>query len=219
MHFSQYFEETAQITPNIWWILKSKQSKAGFFRQGLSLLTQVGRLRVSLLTGPQFSTAVSATNLHKRGTGGKGISLLIKFIYSEKATKFCKISTNYLSYVVPVKCKVKISQNFVAFSEYMNFKDIKLCVNFSKRTWKRISLIQIWQVQGFFLSDLIVSASLAFLCGLRNNFLKVQWKNSGSLWKFLFDQLLCFKSPSLNTQSCIRRPLCSTLKFGLKFEY
>ena len=28
-----------------------------------------------------------------------------------------------MSYVVPVKSKVEISQNFVAFSEYMNFKD------------------------------------------------------------------------------------------------
>ena len=45
----------------------------------------------------------------------------IKFIYSEKATKFYKIFTLLLSYVVPVKSKVKISQNFVAFSEYMNF--------------------------------------------------------------------------------------------------
>jgi hypothetical protein len=27
-----------------------------------------------------------------------------------------------LSYIVPVKSKVKISQYFVAFSEYMNFK-------------------------------------------------------------------------------------------------
>ena len=27
-----------------------------------------------------------------------------------------------MSYVVPVKSKGKISQNFVAFSEYMNFK-------------------------------------------------------------------------------------------------
>ena len=33
----------------------------------------------------------------------------LKFIYSEKA------------YVVPVKSKVEISQNFVAFSEYLNF--------------------------------------------------------------------------------------------------
>ena len=46
----------------------------------------------------------------------------LKFIYSEKDTKFCKISTLILSYVVPVKSKVEISQNFVAFSEYMNFK-------------------------------------------------------------------------------------------------
>ena len=44
--------------------------------------------------------------------------LWIKVIYSEKATKFFKID---LSYVVPVKSKVKISKNFVAFSEYMNF--------------------------------------------------------------------------------------------------
>ena len=46
---------------------------------------------------------------------------LLKFIYSEKATKLCEISTLPLSYVVPVKSKVKILQNFVAFSEYMNF--------------------------------------------------------------------------------------------------
>ena len=45
----------------------------------------------------------------------------LKFIYSEKATKFCEIFTLLLSYVVSVKSKVKISQNFVAFSEYMNF--------------------------------------------------------------------------------------------------
>ena len=29
--------------------------------------------------------------------------IFVKFIYSEKATKFCEISTNYLSYVLPVK--------------------------------------------------------------------------------------------------------------------
>ena len=47
--------------------------------------------------------------------------VLLKFIYSEKATKFCKISTVDLSYVVPVKSTVEILQNFVEFSEYMNF--------------------------------------------------------------------------------------------------
>ena len=46
---------------------------------------------------------------------------ILKFIYSEKATKFCEISTLLLTAVHTVKSKVEISQNFVAFSEYMNF--------------------------------------------------------------------------------------------------
>ena len=46
--------------------------------------------------------------------------MILKFIYSEKTKKFCEISTLLLSYVVPVKGKVEISQNFVAFSEYLN---------------------------------------------------------------------------------------------------
>ena len=47
--------------------------------------------------------------------------LQLKLIYSENATKVCEISTVDLSYVVPVKSMMEISQNFVAFSEYMNF--------------------------------------------------------------------------------------------------
>ena len=47
--------------------------------------------------------------------------IVLKFIYSEKTENFCEIFTFLLSYVVPVKCKVRILQNFVAFSEYMNF--------------------------------------------------------------------------------------------------
>ena len=46
---------------------------------------------------------------------------LIKFIYSEKTTQFCEISTVDLSYVLPVKSTLEILQNFVAFSEYLNF--------------------------------------------------------------------------------------------------
>ena len=46
---------------------------------------------------------------------------LVKFIYSEKATNICESSTDYLSNLLPVKWLVEISQNFVAFSEYMNF--------------------------------------------------------------------------------------------------
>ena len=47
-------------------------------------------------------------------------SSMLKFIYSEKATNFCEISTVDLSYVVTVKYTVEMLQNFVAFSEYMN---------------------------------------------------------------------------------------------------
>ena len=47
---------------------------------------------------------------------------MLKFTYSEKATKFCKISALLLSYVVPIKSKLDISQNFVAFLEFTNFK-------------------------------------------------------------------------------------------------
>ena len=48
---------------------------------------------------------------------GNSRSVHLKFIYSEKATKFCEISIVDLSYVISVKSKVEISQNSVAFSE------------------------------------------------------------------------------------------------------
>ena len=43
------------------------------------------------------------------------LNVFVKFLFSEKATKFCEISTVDLSYVVMVKSTVEISQNFVAF--------------------------------------------------------------------------------------------------------
>ena len=46
---------------------------------------------------------------------------MVKFIYSEKATKFCEIFPLLLTLSTVVNSKGKISQNFVAFSEYMNF--------------------------------------------------------------------------------------------------
>ena len=52
--------------------------------------------------------------------------LRIKFIYSEKATKFCKNFTLLLTVCTVVKSKVKISQNFAAFSKYMNFNAKKI---------------------------------------------------------------------------------------------
>ena len=45
------------------------------------------------------------------------LAATVKFIYSEKATKFCEIFTLHLTVCTVVKSKVKISQNFVAFSE------------------------------------------------------------------------------------------------------
>ena len=47
-------------------------------------------------------------------------------MYSEKATKFREISNLILTVCTVVKSKVEISQNFVAFSEYMNFNEFYL---------------------------------------------------------------------------------------------
>ena len=46
---------------------------------------------------------------------------LLKFIYSEKVTKFFKTSTIDLTVTTWDKSTVEISQNFVDFSKYMNF--------------------------------------------------------------------------------------------------
>ena len=45
----------------------------------------------------------------------------LKFIYSEKATKFYEIFPLLLTTFHTVKSKGKILQNLVAFLEYMNF--------------------------------------------------------------------------------------------------
>ena len=50
----------------------------------------------------------------------------VNFIYSEKATTFGEIFPLLLTTVHTVKSKGKISQNFVAFSENMNFTN-KFC--------------------------------------------------------------------------------------------
>ena len=64
----------------------------------------------------------------------------IKFIYSEKATKFCEIfplltfECMYCS-----KSKVEILKIFVAFSEYMNFTLLKLGQKYLA-IWKNFSI-------------------------------------------------------------------------------
>ena len=49
------------------------------------------------------------------------VHTIVKFIYSEKATKFYKIFTLLLSIFTVGKSKEQISQNFKAFSEHTNF--------------------------------------------------------------------------------------------------
>ena len=44
---------------------------------------------------------------------------VLKFIYPEKATKLCEIFPLFLTTEHTVKSKGKISQNFVALSEYI----------------------------------------------------------------------------------------------------
>ena len=70
-----------------------------------------------------FGTGVTNKTSHIRNLDLVYLVILsiIKFVYSEKATKFCEISTLLLTTVHTDKSKVEISQNFVAFSEYMNF--------------------------------------------------------------------------------------------------
>ena len=65
---------------------------------------------------------------------------ILKFMYSEKATNFCEISTVDLSYVVMVKSTVETLQNFVSFSEYMNFK----CKLRHTCTWWDFISIRVW---------------------------------------------------------------------------
>ena len=60
----------------------------------------------------------------------KGKQQGLKLIYSEKGTKFCEISTVDLSYIVTVKSTMEVFQNFVAFSEYMNFT--RIIIRFDK---------------------------------------------------------------------------------------
>ena len=95
------------------------------YTMNLRTLTKVAKVsQTSKLSYEILNENSEKTNFisHKKKTHPKSQHRLgLKLIYSEKATKFCKIFTLLLSSVVPVKSKVKISQNFVAFSEYMNF--------------------------------------------------------------------------------------------------
>ena len=79
---------------------------------------------LTIITGQKIYLVVSFRRLIKHWCKLKNQQaklVVLKFIYSEKATKFCEIFTLLLTVCTVVKSKVKISQKFVAFFEYMNF--------------------------------------------------------------------------------------------------
>ena len=67
--------------------------------------------------------AVSFNLVKERTLLHKSERVQIKSIYSEKVTQFREISTVDLTITTQDKSTVEISQKFVAFLEYMNFKN------------------------------------------------------------------------------------------------
>ena len=116
--FSYLLFQTVILFENSNFITLSQQAKLSAFVSG---------------TPVRILTEIHAKRFFRRMT------FLIKFIYFQKPTKFCKIFTLLLTVCTVVKSKAKISLNFVAFSEYMNFND-KVCLNYStKRVIMKIS--------------------------------------------------------------------------------
>ena len=79
--------------------------------------------------------------MHKNNWPSATFLVRIKFIYSEKTTKFCKISTLLLSVCTVDKNKEEISQNILAFSEYTNF-NVEYRVN--AKVWGSPSLLSLF---------------------------------------------------------------------------
>ena len=75
-------------------------------------------------------------------------SLMVEFIYSEKATNVCEIFTLDLSCVVTVKSTVEISENFVAFIEYMNFDESQFFVQFLDYLFKNLPVCSTYGMHG-----------------------------------------------------------------------
>ena len=93
----------------------------------------------------------SAMSFHKiQQVSWSTFILLVKFIYSVKATKYYAISTLLLSYVVPVKSQVEISKIFVAFSIYINFKGKAQFPRVPFLFWKYFNRILIFQMMIIF---------------------------------------------------------------------
>ena len=79
-----------------------------------------GNILKNLLTGSTpflLTVLLSNSSIYLQAFGNKASFFELKFIYSEKATKFCKISTLLLSVCILNKSKMEVSQNFVVFSQ------------------------------------------------------------------------------------------------------
>ena len=76
---------------------------------------------VHLLISPAASHRSGSLDIFTNLEFPNFFHIFLKFTYSEKATKFCKISTIDLNGTTLDKSTVGILQNFVAFSDYMNF--------------------------------------------------------------------------------------------------
>ena len=97
----------------------------------------------------EFKDRISASP-----SSGKHFFHVLKFIYSEKATKFCEIFTLMLCVCTVDKCKVKISQTFAAFIILFTYIDFKIyCHNCtvyvrprSKTGSRMIFLFLVWMM-------------------------------------------------------------------------
>ena len=63
--------------------------------------------------------------IKKSWTVSSNDALKRSYTYSEKTSKFCEIFTLLFTGTTKDKSKVNILQNFVAFSEYMNFSSAR----------------------------------------------------------------------------------------------
>ena len=134
----QTFYQTEKKIQFKWWQKRSKKSLAEKMLFFFQTLIKILKCMTSMLRLLYYSIKNCFllffrqvyTNSYCRRSEFWTIFWHVKFISSEKATKFCEISSNYLSYVVSVKYLVKILQNFVAFSECMNFNPTLLSRSF-----------------------------------------------------------------------------------------
>ena len=92
--------------------------------KGVTTMHSLGKIRILVAT-----SRIALTLANNIVVVSVEVRILLKLlglksIYSEKAIKFCEISTLNWTTVHTVKSKVEILQNFVAFSEYMNFTKV-----------------------------------------------------------------------------------------------